>query len=198
MNTLFSYIVKVDSGFAPNPFHGYCTLATCKPRIRKAARIGDWVIGTGSKTRGRNGRLVYAMHVCEAMTFDEYWNDSRFRAKRPNTSSDKEDSCGDNIYYRDPKWPRRFCQVPSYHSCPDGRQDYEKLERDTKEDKVLISDDFVYWGGDGPVIPEFSGINVCHTTQHHKRFDDNAIVMDFIAWVRSFDASGCLGKPLDF
>ena len=29
--TLYSYIVKHDNGFAPNPFHGFCTLACCKP-----------------------------------------------------------------------------------------------------------------------------------------------------------------------
>ncbi len=27
-----------DYGFAPNPFHGICTLATCKPVIRRVAR----------------------------------------------------------------------------------------------------------------------------------------------------------------
>lgn len=34
--TLFSYVVETDSGFAPNPFFGVCTLARCKPSIRRA------------------------------------------------------------------------------------------------------------------------------------------------------------------
>lgn len=34
-DVLFSYIVRWDHGFAPNPFHGICSLATCKPGIRK-------------------------------------------------------------------------------------------------------------------------------------------------------------------
>jgi hypothetical protein len=34
-----------DTGFAPNPFHDFLTLATCKPDIRKKAQIGDWVLG---------------------------------------------------------------------------------------------------------------------------------------------------------
>lgn len=42
---LYSYVVARDFGFAPNPFHGYCTLATCKPDIRATASVGDWVIG---------------------------------------------------------------------------------------------------------------------------------------------------------
>ena len=47
---LHSYVVARDYGFAPNPFFGVCTLATCKPKIRSAAKLGDWVMGTGSKT----------------------------------------------------------------------------------------------------------------------------------------------------
>ena len=35
--TVYSYIVAYDSGFAPNPFHGTCTLACCKPTIRRTA-----------------------------------------------------------------------------------------------------------------------------------------------------------------
>lgn len=29
---IFVYVVKFDSGFAPNPFHGWCTLACCQAR----------------------------------------------------------------------------------------------------------------------------------------------------------------------
>ena len=47
--TIYSYVVARDYGFAPNPFYGCCTLATCKPIIRRMAQVGDWVIGTGSK-----------------------------------------------------------------------------------------------------------------------------------------------------
>ncbi|WP_225761747.1 hypothetical protein [Acinetobacter sp. Marseille-P8610] len=32
---IFSYVVSRDFGFAPNPFFNFCTLATCKPKIRK-------------------------------------------------------------------------------------------------------------------------------------------------------------------
>ncbi len=42
---IYAYILKVDSGFAPNPFHGWCTLACCKPAIRRKARPGDWIVG---------------------------------------------------------------------------------------------------------------------------------------------------------
>lgn len=58
---LYSYVVARDYGFAPNPFYAACTLATCKPRIRKTAKPNDWVLGTGCAERKRSGTLVYAM-----------------------------------------------------------------------------------------------------------------------------------------
>jgi len=48
---LHTYVVRYDSGFAPNPFYGYCTLATCKPPIRKSAAVEDWIVGCGSNDR---------------------------------------------------------------------------------------------------------------------------------------------------
>ena len=75
---LFVYVVVHDTGFAPNPFFEYCTLATCKPGIRRSARVGDWIAGIGSVQRGQEGKLVFAMRVAETMCFDEYWHDSRF------------------------------------------------------------------------------------------------------------------------
>ncbi len=67
---LFTYVVARDYGFAPNPFYGYCTLATCKPQIRSTASIGHWVIGTGVKTKyDLAGHLIYAMKVDEVTLF---------------------------------------------------------------------------------------------------------------------------------
>lgn len=53
--TLYSYVVAHDFGFAPNPFDGLCTLATCKPDIRKKAAVGDYIVGTGCAKRKRQG-----------------------------------------------------------------------------------------------------------------------------------------------
>ena len=70
-----AYIVEHDIGFAPNPFFGVCTLATCKPEIRWHTSIGEWVVGIGSIADGIRGRMVFAMKVEEALTFEKYWND---------------------------------------------------------------------------------------------------------------------------
>ncbi len=83
---LYTYVVRYDLGFAPNPYHGYCTLAVCMTKIRKGVKVGDWVLGTGSARKGirRGGYAVYAMRVTEKLSFDQYWIDKRFRKKRPN------------------------------------------------------------------------------------------------------------------
>ena len=194
---LYSYIVARDYGFAPNPFFGFCTLATCKPQIRKRAKIGDWIIGTGSKSKGRDGYLVYAMRITEAMSFGEYWTDHRFRRKRPDMYTSMKKAFGDNIYYRDES-TSEWCQIDSHHSHADGSQNERNIRNDTQVDRILISDDFIYWGGIGPLLPRFRGETVCHGTQGHRCRFPQEVVGDFIAWVRSSNERGYCGTPLEW
>lgn len=137
---LFSYIVSYDRGFAPNPFFGYCTLACCKPSIRRTAAIGDLVVGITPKARGH--KLLYIMRVKERLTFAEYWNDARFRRKRASKKNALT-ACGDNIYR---PTARGLRQLSSVHSNEDGTQNAETKRRDLSGQYVLISDDFVYFG----------------------------------------------------
>ena len=92
---LYSYVVKVATGFAPNPFWEYCTLACCKPNIRKSANAGDWVIGTGAVSNICSIKFVYAMKVTEKLTFEEYSQDKRFQCKIPTKGQMEER--GDSI-----------------------------------------------------------------------------------------------------
>ena len=87
---LHSYVVARDYGFAPNPFFGICTLATCKPGIRGVAQIGDWVVGTGSKKHRREKHIVYAMRVTMAMTFNEYWTDPSIPGEETQSAREQE------------------------------------------------------------------------------------------------------------
>jgi Nucleotide modification associated domain 2 len=111
---VYSYIVRFDYGFAPNPFHGVCTLACCKPRIRRKARVGDLVVGLSS----RGERVVYAMRVGGVLTFNEYWNAGAYSCKRPKRdSTDPVVRRGDNIYQ--PWGIGEYRQLPSYQSLPE-------------------------------------------------------------------------------
>ena len=206
--SLFSYVVVSDDGFAPNPFFGYCTLATCKPRIRKRAQIGDWIVGTGSAARGargveRRGHLVYAMRVTEVIGTRDYWIDPRFQFKKPTFKGDRirVSASGDNIY----EWrgPNCWRQLPSYHSHPDGTQDEAQTKKDTDVERILSSDDFVYFGGEGPRLPS-KYLNdgdlklVCNGRGDRRKKEpyDIKIINSFEKWIRDLGVNGVCGVPL--
>ena len=193
---LFSYVVARDYGFAPNPFYGYCTLATCKPEIRKSASAGDWIVGTGSKKRGLERHAIYAMHVSEIISFNEYWHDPRFHRKRPNMHASIRSAFGDNIYHQSDAG--EWIQADSHHSLSDGTPNLANIRRDTSADRVLIGHEFVYWAGNGPEIPLFRGYDICKKGQGHKSQFPGEVVDEFIDWVRSRQMTGYLSDPSDW
>ena len=101
---LFTYTIAIDDGAAPNPFHGLCTLAICKPAIRRVAQPGDWVAGLGSVNApggDLSNRLVYAMHVEEVLSLREYDENAarRWPHRIPDINSlDMSERLGDCIY----------------------------------------------------------------------------------------------------
>ncbi len=198
---LYSYIVARDFGFAPNPFYGICTLATCKPKIRAAAQVGDWVVGTGSKTLGLDGHVVYAMQISEILTYDEYWADARFKCKRPNLRGSLKQAYGDNIYHRD-RSSSEWIQADSHHSQEDGSPNQLNITHDTQSETVLVGKEYYYWGNSGPIIPNkfrsYDGYDVCHSGQGHKCNFPDSMVTQFIAWLRSSGDRGMLGEPAEF
>ena len=122
--TLYSYIVTHDTGFSPKPFFGYCMLACCKPEIRGKAQVGDWIVGLTPKAQ-RN-KVVYFMRVDEVLEFGRYWNDRRFRQKRPRHDKDVRLRCGDSIY--EPLPNGGFRQLRSMHS--DGEHEHSRNKSD--------------------------------------------------------------------
>ena len=194
---LHTYVVARDFGFAPNPFYGFCTLATCKREIRKSAAIGDWIVGTGSKSKGRHKNIVYAMRVGEALSFEQYWQDARFRQKRPTLRGSLKQAFGDNIYHWDSD-TKEWLQMDSHHSYDYGRENPANISDDTGVNRVLISDDFVYWGGDGPELPDFQGQSIRKEGIGHKANFSCEVVEEIINWIRSFGVSGYCGVPLDW
>jgi hypothetical protein len=197
---LYSYVVARDFGFAPNPFFRFCTLATCKPEIRRTAQIGDWIIGTGSKSRGRDGNLVFAMEVTESKSFEQYWADPRFASKRPSLYGSAKQAFGDNIYHRTSSGD--WAQENSHHSLRDGSPNTENVDHDTRVDRVLISDRFTYWGGSGPEVPsrfrDFYGIDVCLGRQGHRCNHPEGLVSEFANWLEALGTEGYVGRPEDW
>ena len=176
---LYSYVVKHDTGFAPNPFWGYCTLANCKPVIRRTAKVGDWIVGLSPKSDGN--RLIYAMKVEEIVSFDEYYRDNRFVAKIPYCSTGKVvHKCGDNIYKPLPNGG--YQQLQSMHSKGTCKDRATNKKRDLGGKYVLISKTFCYFGSRPLNLPEFLG-NLKVGRAHKCRFTPDIITV-FISFIK--------------
>ena len=195
---IHSYVIDHDLGFAPNPFHGLCSLACCKPLIRKHAKIGDLVLGTGSKPNGTAGHLSYWMRVDEILTFEEYWENPRFLRKRPNLCGSLVSQYGDNIYRREPQ-TGRWLQADSFHSLPGGVPHEKNISRDTSStNRVLLGQDFCYWGGGSPpLIPEYLGKFVHGTQSHRNRFSE-AEMLAMRSWLEVLPERGWIGDPANW
>ena len=150
---LYSYIVAHDTGFAPNPFWGFCTLACCKPDIRRVVgknfppKEDCWVVGLSSKAKGN--KIIYVMKVTDVVSFDEYFNNKKYEAKKPDfTKKELIYQRGDNIYQ--PLGKGEYKQLRSMHSKnfknDDWKEDPCKKDQDLGGEYVLISDHFYYLG----------------------------------------------------
>lgn len=169
---LYSYVIPRDFGFAPNPDFDYCTLATCKPIIRRCAQVGDWISAYGAAGSILYEKLVMLMKVGETLTFDEYWNDARFKNKRPNFKKGIKHMYGDNIYHHvGDSW----VQEMSHHRNADGSINYANLNRDTKTNRVLISTEFYYFGNNAINIPQEFCMLIKHGIGHGVCSDKNLI-----------------------
>ncbi len=143
---LFSYKMTHDAGFAPNPFGGFMTLATCKPKIRECKKIGDWIAGFTSGILNNDiigqEKLVYLMQVTNKISFEEYWRNSEYKNRKPQKdSNDILKRIGDNIYIpivQHPANANDFKQLPNlYHTA-------ENHEKDVNGKYVLISNRYYY------------------------------------------------------
>jgi hypothetical protein len=155
-------------------------------------------MGTGSARTRRAGQLVYAMKVTETMTFDDYWEDDRFKRKRPVLAGSRKIQFGDNIYHRDARGA--WLQEDSRHSRADGRPEMEHVRRDTETTtKVLLSTAFSYFGASGPPIPtelRQTGFDIVSGRGHRSHFTAD-LVMAADLWMNNLPR-GIHGDPLDW
>jgi hypothetical protein len=185
---LYSYVVTIDHGLAPNPFWGYCTLAVCTPNhMGIKAEKGDWIIGTSSASLG--SKLIYAMRISEVLSFDAYYNDVRFEKKKPNVYGSWQEKVGDNMYYKDQdgKWVQhRTIQ----------HQASEIIKRDLRHPFVFIAEYFFYFGGEAIAIPaEYQGL--LRKGRGCKLSYDSEVVNGFLGWIKKDYHPGILGDPKD-
>lgn len=192
---ILSYVLSSDDGMAPNVAGGVCTLALCKPVVRHTARPGrDWVVGMSTTDHGEN-RLIYVMAVDTKISFTEFAAERMFKNKIPTA----EAPWGDNAFIPDGAG-RLVCNPCSPHA-----NQPIKIARDLRTPFALISENFWYFGGNGPDVPKklrdrslVVGKAHFHAGRRgHRVTDDKRVILPFIQWLENFAPMGIHGTPRD-
>ena len=196
--SLYTYCIPYDDGAAPNPYWGTCTLTICKPAIRRTARVGDWVVGTGAKfarmadkrTRDLRGRVVYAMKVTEKLSMRQYDVRTRTLLKKKLPAWNSRDPrrwVGDSIYDFSAKSPRLRRSVHSE----------ENRKTDLGGKYVLLSTHFYYFGDQAVPLPKNLRAIACNQQGHRRKLNEKYF-RPFERWIDSLGHApgSVIGKPL--
>lgn len=196
MTKIYSYVLKIDDGAAPNPFWGLCTLIICKPAIRRNAQIGDWIIGTGSKnTKLKDGKtydfsdsIVYAMKVTDKKTLKEY-----------------DEFCKNDLTNKIPKWKTndwRFrvgdC-IYDYSTSNEpairkGVHNEGNRQRDLGGQNALLSNHFYYFGVEARALPTELK-KLIKRNQGHKKIEIVSLIQEFEKWIKQFEKNKLYAAP---
>ncbi|MDB5816692.1 MAG: hypothetical protein JWQ11_332 [Rhizobacter sp.] len=180
---IFRYVVRQDRGGSPNPYAGWCSLAVCKPVIRRTARVGDWIVGLRSRA---SDQVIYAMRVDEVVPLGKYWADARFAAKRPGKAKAHPP---DNFYRAGPQGSLLYVANDLHGS--------DEMLADTGGRNALVSWHYWYFGDQSPALST-ELIHLVHSGQGHalqmnRRPDD---VEQLQRWL-GFWTPGVHGAPID-
>lgn len=183
---LCTYVVRFDSGMAPNPFYGWCTLAVCTPNhMNSRVGPGDWIAGFRPKSEGN--RFLYAMRIDEVLDLNAYYHDPRFLKKRPVEDGNWKQRCGDNCYSltANGKWQ---------HHPNVAHHDPGVVRKDTMHAKAFVGREFYYLGRAAAALPKrFAGLVGGRGT---KVKHDPDLVRSFLKWTRRFEP-GVHDNPID-
>ena len=188
---LLKYVMTSDSGLAPNPFFGMCSLALCTPNHMNATLcVGDWVLG--HSTRKEGNKLIYAMQVTKILDMPSYF--LAYPEKRPIPTGNRIEQCGDNLYTTlGGNWVR----LPS--ACHNNAKSFRK-DQDCPVFLAEGEDNFWYFGGSNfPFIEEF-GDKFPRFIKDRQGFSyvrDQQSIGEFTQWLHSLGRKGRIGEPRD-
>ena len=195
---LFAYKMTHDSGFAPNPFWGFLTLATCKPGIRRSKCDGDWIAGFTSKALCGHPpgeeRLVFLMQVDEKVALADYFRDGRFQSRIPrNDPVANVHRCGDNIYR--PLVPNAT-ETHEFEQLPKGYHGPSQKGRDLGGKYALVATRFAYFGAEALRIPSNLRPDVPRgQSSHGIRTHDSERAKRFIDYVFGVARAPVMARP---
>jgi hypothetical protein len=140
---VYRYVIVHHGGFAPCFDGGLCTLACCKPAIRRTAKLGDWVLGFAPRSRGE-ARLLYSMRVGRIVDFATYSTDPAYAGRR------------DNIWRTNGRGGFRHVGPKGLHD------DAEAKKRDLGGANVLVADRYWDFGPEGLDLNAAVGADRAH------------------------------------
>ena len=126
--TIFSYKITYDTGAAPCIQNNLFSLAICKPKIRKCAKIGDYIIGFYANSISQNNYMAYIAKITDKKTFKEYYK----------THSERTDCIYDDQL--------NLLKNTFHETC--------HTECDLNGEFILLSNDFIYFGDKNIQISE--------------------------------------------
>jgi hypothetical protein len=156
-----AYVMTVDSGLAPNPFHGVCTLSVCTPNhVNANLKYGDYIIGIAGiglskklKNPSQPWRLLYVMKIDERKELGDYYDTQSYKQKIPKLKGSKIEMCGDN-FYKKINGKLVHTGETNDHSSEIPGTGIEK--QDCDGNRVFIGRTFYYFGSAAPQIPPAS------------------------------------------
>jgi hypothetical protein len=136
---LLLYRIVTDGGWAPNISNGVLTLTICKKRIRKRAKVGDYVMAlvalSGQKGTRKNNvdrlyNMAYLFQVEAKVPLEEYfdWCEREAPGKIPSAPN----------YMGNCQFARNMSYLPGPHTP-------EQVEEDKTGCYALVSRNFAAW-----------------------------------------------------
>lgn len=132
------------------------------------------------------------MKVEEKISFDQYYQDSRFELKKPvPDSDDSKRKCGDNMYYREDNCLNYKQREGAFHGV-------NEFISDTRSEYVLVSsrDDYFYFGKDAKELPQELLSKIVVGVGHRSNFEHETIE-EVVKYVCKLP-KGMNSEPRDF
>lgn len=170
--SLYSYIVSYDHGNAPNPDFNICTLAICKPVIRRCAKVGDIVLGLSPKRMGNH--IVYCMVIDEIVEWQDYYqrckNSTDLNHRIPTDKSHN----GDCIWIHQENGEYALLESKSGHDESCKHRDLYSGKR------VLIGRKYWYFGSDHPTHYIQLPNSYLIAGRGHRKITEQQLIDEFI------------------
>jgi len=138
---IYSYLLVSDNGSAPCIQENILSLAICKPKIRKTANIGDYIIAFTSKSMkvSQEPKIIYIAKITNKLLLNNYY--TKFK--------NRKDCIYDNNLI--------LIKNDFHNSC--------NIKKDINGKYVLLSNEFIYFGNnfiDVPnkiknIVPKYQG-----------------------------------------